>query len=197
MAFELQATEGDGERRGGRPHSTSPLSRRVPFCRRSVKLPARERERSRRPASFHFQPCCERLRGPITARHDSRNLYQHRGKDPRAVPVSPVRFRASDKLEFDYQRSNEADVERWKGGRECERSIGRKWQIRKCVVRWSVVQQKRHLSRVTEGRQRDRGRFLRCLRVQLYTGFLKNVYIIILVLTVNLSEIQWVTQRIF
>ena len=136
MAFELQATEGDGERRGGRPHSTSPpLSRRVPFCRRSVKLPARERERSRRPASFHFQQCCERLRGPITARHDSRNLYQHRGKDPRAVPVSPVRFRASDKLEFDYQRSNEADVERWKGGRECERSgengkFANAWSVR-------------------------------------------------------------------
>ena len=68
-------------------------------------------------------------------------------------------------------------------------------QMRGPSVRRSA--EKRHLSRVTEGRQRDRGRFLRCLRVQLYTGFLKNVYIIILVLTVNLSEIQWVTQRIF
>ena len=122
--------------KGKEAQSTS-LFRRVPFCRRSVKLPARERERSRRPASFHFQPCCERLRGPITARHYSRNLY-HRDEDPRAVPVSPVPVRASDKLEFDYQRSNEADVERWKGGR----ANMREWQIRKCVVRSSVVQQR-------------------------------------------------------
>ena len=144
MAFELQATEGDGERRGGRPHSTSPLSLSPSAVLSTERKIASERERESAAAvpplfisNLAVRGCVDPSRqGMIHATYTS--IVVRTPGHSLSAPSASVRVTNSNSTIKGRTRRTSND------GRASMRVIGRKWQIRKCVVRpsASVVQQR-------------------------------------------------------
>ena len=166
MAFELQATEGDGERRGGRPHSTSPPSLSPSAVLSTERKIASERESAAAVpplfiSNLAVRGCVDPSRqGMIHATYTS--IVVRTPGQSLSAPSASVRVTNSNSTIKGRTKRTSND------GREGENASDRSGENGKFANAWSVRRsaEKRRLSRVTEGRQRDRGRFLRCLRVQ-------------------------------